>query len=715
MERLAFWRRMAARATSLHERIADPGWQSGAGPEETERLLARWCDAAALGSWELLDRRLAWDGLRRGEVGRWLGEGRLGEENPEALPRWVGTLEEILAAGSASEPVEETAAVPFSHLLLPFVEHASAELKRRLGQRPDLITPTGLRPARIHLLRFLSNVASPALFEQFHIYRAARESQFDRLLRQAEPDSAGDELYRSFVEEGRNGGLADLFARKPVLARQLATAVGDWIDATAELLERLDRDREGIALLFGGGTPAGPVVDLRPGLSDRHHRGRTVTALRFASGLELVYKPKPLAVDRAFFDLLGWIDDRKELPPFRRLRVLPGEGYGWMEWVRPEPLADAAGAARFHRRCGHLLALVYALEGYDCHAENVIAAGEQPVLVDLETLMNPTAAGMVDDAALSPATAVAARQLHDSVIRTGFLPNWTLAHDGRRVDVSMLGFSDGQACLTRLPGWEAVNTDGMRRASREAPLPGGHSVPRLPDGSPAGPVDQEEVIAGFREMIRFLVRHRQALLASPELLPAWKTLQIRYVPRMTRLYARVLRRLTDPAVLESGIDWSLAAEALARLSIFFGTGEARPGGWDLFAHELSELLRLDIPYFAARGDERHVLDGGGRLLAADRFAETPHERLLARVNRLGEEDLEKQIGYVRATFQARATDGAGGSKSVPVRSQTAAEEEIRPEELVDLASRLGRLLTQRAVRSPEGAVTWIALEPLQDS
>ena len=28
---------------------------------------------------------------------------------------------------------------------------------------------------------------------------------------------------------------------------------------------------------------------------------------------------------------------------------------------------------------------------------------EQPVLVDLETLMNPTAAGMVDDAALSPA------------------------------------------------------------------------------------------------------------------------------------------------------------------------------------------------------------------------------------------------------------------------------------------------------------------------
>lgn len=703
MERLAFRRRMAARATSLHERIADPAWRSGAAPEETERRLARWCDAAALGSWELLDRRLAWDGLRRDEVGRWLGEGEI-----EALPRWVDTLEAILAANS--EPTEETAGIPFSHLLLPFVEHASAELERRVGQRPDLITTAGLRPARMHLLRFLSNVASPALFERFQVYRAARESQFDRLLRKAEPESAGDGIYRSFVEDG----LGDLLAEKPVLARQLATAVDDWIEATAELLERLDRDQEAIAFLFGGGTPAGPVIDLRPGLSDRHHHGRTVTMLRFASGLELAYKPKPLAVDRAFFDLLGWINDRKELPSFRRLRVLPGEGYGWMEWVRPEPLADAAGAARFHRRCGHLLALVYALEGYDCHAENVIAAGEQPVLVDLETLMNPTAAGMVDDAALSPATAVAARQLHDSVIRTGFLPNWTVAHDGRRVDVSMLGFSDGQPCLTTLPGWEAVNTDGMRRASREAPLPGAQCVPRLPDGSPAGPADQEEVIAGFREMIRFLVRHRHALLTSPELLPAWKTLQIRYVPRMTRLYARFLRRLTDPSVLESGMDWSLAAEALARLSIFFGKGETRPGGWDLFAHELSSLLRLDIPYFAARGDERHVLDGGGRVLVADRFAETPHERLLARVGRLGEDDLERQIGYVRATFQARATESSPQPVSVR-ETRAGAEEEVHPDELVDLASRLGRLLAQRAVRSPEGAVTWIALEPLQDS
>ena len=302
----------------------------------------------------------------------------------------------------------------------------------------------------------------------------------------------------------------------------------------------------------------------------------------------------------------------------------------------------------------------------------MIAAGEQPLLVDLETLMNPTAAGMVDDAGLSPATAVAARQLHDSVIRTGFLPNWSAGPDGRQVDVSPLGFQDGQPLLTRLPGWEHRAPDAMRRVEREAPLPGGQSVPRLASGEPAAfPYREDEVLAGFREMYGFLLRHRDTLLAAPDLLPSWKGLQVRYVPRMTRLYARFLRRLTDPAVLESGLDWSLATESLGRLSVFFSADDVPPASWGLFRHECAAMLRLDIPYFAARGDERHVFDGAGRLLLADRFAETPYERLRARLAKLGEGDLEMQAGYVLRTFQARAT-GAGATSAISATSATSA-------------------------------------------
>jgi|SRR5215510_15999712 hypothetical protein len=36
-----------------------------------------------------------------------------------------------------------------------------------------------------------------------------------------------------------------------------------------------------------------------------------------------------------------------------------------------------------------LLCIVYALCGTDFHSENMIASGDQPVLVDLETLLTP--------------------------------------------------------------------------------------------------------------------------------------------------------------------------------------------------------------------------------------------------------------------------------------------------------------------------------------
>ena len=45
---------------------------------------------------------------------------------------------------------------------------------------------------------------------------------------------------------------------------------------------------------------------------------------------------------------------------------------------------------RFYHRQGALLALLYVLDGTDMHYENLIAVGEQPVLVDVETLFHPS-------------------------------------------------------------------------------------------------------------------------------------------------------------------------------------------------------------------------------------------------------------------------------------------------------------------------------------
>jgi len=102
-----------------------------------------------------------------------------------------------------------------------------------------------------------------------------------------------------------------------------------------------------------------------------------------------MYKPKPLGLEVAYLRLLRWINRRSTMLPLRAQRVLDRGDYGWVEHVEPRPYAGDDAARRFSRRAGMLQSLLYAIGATDCHVDNLVASGEQPVLVDMETLVQP--------------------------------------------------------------------------------------------------------------------------------------------------------------------------------------------------------------------------------------------------------------------------------------------------------------------------------------
>ena len=65
-----------------------------------------------------------------------------------------------------------------------------------------------------------------------------------------------------------------------------------------------------------------------------------------------------------------------------------------MEFVAASGCTEAEAIQRFYERQGAYLALLYALEATDFHLENLIAAGEYPVWVDLESLFHLRTEGM---------------------------------------------------------------------------------------------------------------------------------------------------------------------------------------------------------------------------------------------------------------------------------------------------------------------------------
>src|SRR5688572_11257633 len=98
------------------------------------------------------------------------------------------------------------------------------------------------------------------------------------------------------------------------------------------------------------------------------------------------------------------------------------------------------------------------LHAADIHYENVIAAGEHPVIIDLEAILQP---GPPDGAPLGDGF------LLGSIVRVGLLPirNWE-NETSPGLDVSGLGGPDGQLPPRPEPYWADEATDQMHFARR---------------------------------------------------------------------------------------------------------------------------------------------------------------------------------------------------------------------------------------------------------
>lgn len=183
------------------------------------------------------------------------------------------------------------------------------------------------------------------------------------------------------------GKLLSFFQEYSVLARMMATLTDFWVDATEEFIRRLASDWSEISTTFQ--AELRQVIAVESALSDPHNQGRCAIALTFDSGLKLMYKPKDLGIEEAYFQFLSWLNQQGAPLPFKLLKVINRSTYGWVEYVEHLPCSDKGEAERYYQRAGMLLCVVYALQGTDCTDENLIACGEHPVLVDMETLMYP--------------------------------------------------------------------------------------------------------------------------------------------------------------------------------------------------------------------------------------------------------------------------------------------------------------------------------------
>ncbi|MEU4442926.1 type 2 lanthipeptide synthetase LanM family protein [Actinosynnema sp. NPDC023926] len=563
----------------------------------------------------------------------------------------------------ADDPTEA-----FAFALRPLV-HAAAALDPRLDA--DFTRALGRRLARI----------------------AARTLVLELNLERVGGRLAGDTPRERFADFVRHVDLPALFARYPVLARLLGQTCLHAVDAHRELLDRFALDRPEIVRTLLDGRDPGPLARVETGRGDPHARGRSVAVLTFADGRRVVYKPRPVALHQAFADLVTWFDGHTGLG-LRLPRALARPEHGWLEFVAHRPCADVTEVGRFYQRLGALIALLYAVDGTDMHYENLIAAADQPVLVDVETLFHPTV-----DVPADPAVRALARSVH----RTAVLPRVLLGEHGA-LDVGGMGGDHGERPPSDGVAWLHPGTDRMRLVRRPAPLPPAHNRPVV-DGREAEPADyQGALLAGFRIGYDALYDHRAELLGPDGLLHAFADLPVRFVPRMTQLYATLLDESTHPDAL------GCASARQDVLDLLWDGVVADEVLHALVPHELRDVWAGDVPLFTSRPGSRDVWTSTGQRLP-DLLPASALDAVTAKVAALDEVDKHDQQWLISAGLASRprpVDHRTGRGVSAPVEAGVP-----DPQRLLVAACGIADEVLAHATTA-DGRVNWVGLELVDD-
>jgi type 2 lantibiotic biosynthesis protein LanM len=660
----------------------------------------RWREM--VGDEERLNHRLSWAKLgNRGFVYSVLA-GKQTIDVP--TPSWTVILEEATQAvdRSPSLPYLTAEPVPFEDLMVPFIEVAL----QRLSLPPhwsDIASPGVLPVLARQLLGWLVNLSGRAWLEQFSLFRLAEQPMMARLIMHL-PNYQSNELYRQFVAKQKTDRLETFWRTYPVLARLMSRVTELWLEATQEFINRLQGDYEVLLKFFG---VTGRVESVQPELGDPHNGGRTVAAVEFSSGQKIVYKPRSLKAEQAFNTWVSWVNGLGGLLDLPMVPVLDRGDYGWMAFVVSQPCQDRAAVGRFYQRLGQLLALLYILGGNDCHYENLIAQGEYPVLVDLETLMHHEFRDTIPPELRqgSEALYLAQTYLQRSVIQVGLLPRWE-GSGKQTIDLSGMGMG-GEQEVAQVPKWEDINRDKMR--VEQAPLyaKAEGSSPRLND-QPVHPAEfTPEFVQGFRNLWTTIEGYREQ---AP--LDSLKGLTLRTIYRPTQTYANILEATLRPPYLRHGLDFSIELERLARPLLWMK--QVHPL-FPLVEAETRALLQYDMPLFRSASDSTHLWEGkhNSAPLLPNCFIQPSLETVRQNLQNLTPQQLEEQVSLIETSLYASGLSSDSLARSFSLTWQEVPP--VSPQQAIDRAVAIGAELAQRAFYGKDGSVAWIGLGLLPNS
>jgi type 2 lantibiotic biosynthesis protein LanM len=598
----------------------------------------RWRSRPTLVEDKTFDKILKDIGVEREQFG--LGVKKLSEEEKEYIfnrireEGWAARTIQILSSEDVmKKELLEQETINFTFAMRFHMGYLESEMKKVVRQYKSVDI------SKDALSEFVANAVNS--FQQMGM----KTFIYDMHARKEEMEFRGTDdkdrfqefLMKSFADSEGVGAFLNTY---PALARIYAETIQFYADNFRELIEALDKEKQALSRVFHLNKNFS-ITGLNMGAGDTHEKGKTVAILTVDHDKKIVFKPKNLAVSDKFDQFLMKLHELDNRFEFYKIKKIIREHYTFEEMLSYKECHSITEISNFYRRFGHTIALAYLLCGNDFHLENLIAHGEYPVLIDLETIIQIGFPFADSDHAIYKIL----QENMDSVVMTGLIPVYLFEE---KVDKSIEGADEGLQ-LSALSGkaqklpykvLKIVNfdTDNMRYEYQEHTIDGSENIPKL-NGELVDFKDYtDKIIEGYQELCQCIRDNKEELL--PFIDKMFRGILVRNVIKMTQNYGDVLEYSTHPTCMINYIEREKLFE-------------------NLWAHnykidgpvpyEIRDLLRYDIPVFYNKTDSDSLYASDGELVEG-MYQGTAIDKVLDRIKGFTQEKQDRQMDYLLTSF-----------------------------------------------------------------
>ncbi|WP_368650816.1 type 2 lanthipeptide synthetase LanM family protein [Bacillus inaquosorum] len=385
------------------------------------------------------------------------------------------------------------------------------------------------------------------------------------------------------------------------------------------------------------------IEHINAGGGDSHCGAKSVSIILFDTGDKLVYKPRNMDLEQNFNRFIDWINSLK-IPGFLNLstaKVYSASSFGWMEYVQHNELKREEDASKYYSRIGQLLSLLYIFNSKDFHHENIIANGENPILIDLETLFH---GDLKKETYGLSAQEISEKLIDESVCSIYLLPNrvvFSKANNAGFLDVGGLSGGNVQKATVKTSTIQNQSTDQVRIVRDYGFITPEKNLP-LYDKRVQNASDHVQTIKQSFNLFYNWIRENKELLIL-NITKFFKEGQCRLIIKPTHLYSSLLNSSFHPDLIQTPLHREIFLTRIG-LSKFEEYHE------HFFSNEYNDLKKGDIPYFYMDLNSRFVKNSYGEKVTGITLKKSPIEDVKMKINMLNSEDLKKQLNFIELSF-----------------------------------------------------------------